>query len=310
MAVVIDSGDGSGNTSAPADDPGWSHVGVIVGSTTAVYLGNLWVLAAGHGGIGELRLGSRLFEPVQGRIQHGISTESGLSADLKLFQLRERPELPALRLASSAPRVDTPVVMIGKGRNRAASRTGWSQAWAIAPLADASYVGYQVAKGNAMRWGTNRIAATDLLVPTGNHVSRCFATQLDAGLPTPHEAQAASGDSGGPVFAKSGEGRWELVGIMITVAQQSKQPGILTVYGDVTVAVDIHSYRDQIEKIVASTPDRDGDGILDVDDNCTGVANPDQSDADGNGTGDLCEEPEGAEEAGPRSKAGKSPARR
>ena len=36
--------------------------------------------------------------------------------------------------------------------------------------------------------------------------------------------------------------------------------------------------------------DADGDGIWDGDDNCPGVANPDQADADLDGTGDLCDE--------------------
>ena len=224
MAVVIDSGDGSGNTSAPADDPGWSNVGVL-GNTTGVYLGNHWVLTAGHGGARELQLGDRLFEAVQGKIRHRLSTAPAVEADLQLFQLRESPDLPALRLASSAPRVDTPVVMIGNGRNRSPSRTGWSLAWAIVPLSDASYAGYQPGPGRAMRWGTNRIAAVDLLTRTGKRVSRSFATRFDGGLPTPHEAQAATGDSGGPVFAKNGEGEWELVGIMITVSQQSESAG-------------------------------------------------------------------------------------
>ena len=35
--------------------------------------------------------------------------------------------------------------------------------------------------------------------------------------------------------------------------------------------------------------DLDGDGIADDEDNCPGVANPDQADADGDGTGDACE---------------------
>jgi hypothetical protein len=300
IAVVIDSGDGSGNTGAPADDPGWSNTGVIGGHTTGVYLGNHWVLTAWHSGGRALRLGDRLFEAVQGKIRHRLSTAASGEADLQLFQLRERPDLPALRLAGSAPRVDTPVVMIGNGVNRGPSRTGWSLAWAIVPLSEASHAGYQPAPGRAMRWGTNRIAAIDLLIPTGKRASRSFATQFDTGLPTPHEAQASNGDSGGPVFAKNGEGRWELIGIMFTIAQQSKQPQIMAVYGDVTFAVDIHAYRDQIEKIVASSPDHDRDGVLDVDDNCTRVKNPDQADADGDGTGDVCEEPEGGEDAGPK----------
>ena len=34
--------------------------------------------------------------------------------------------------------------------------------------------------------------------------------------------------------------------------------------------------------------DEDGDGVLDLLDNCWGVYNPDQSDRDGDGTGDAC----------------------
>ncbi|MHC4798528.1 MAG: thrombospondin type 3 repeat-containing protein [Planctomycetota bacterium] len=36
--------------------------------------------------------------------------------------------------------------------------------------------------------------------------------------------------------------------------------------------------------------DADGDGILNQDDNCPAVANPDQADSDGNGVGDACED--------------------
>jgi len=37
--------------------------------------------------------------------------------------------------------------------------------------------------------------------------------------------------------------------------------------------------------------DTDGDGVPDVNDNCPGVSNPDQTDSDGNGVGDACEGP-------------------
>ena len=45
QAVIIEGGDGTGNTSVPADslgDPGWSNVGH--GNDSCVYLGNRWVL--------------------------------------------------------------------------------------------------------------------------------------------------------------------------------------------------------------------------------------------------------------------------
>jgi hypothetical protein len=36
-------------------------------------------------------------------------------------------------------------------------------------------------------------------------------------------------------------------------------------------------------------PDRDGDGIIDLEDNCPDVANPDQIDSDGDDIGDACD---------------------
>jgi len=41
--------------------------------------------------------------------------------------------------------------------------------------------------------------------------------------------------------------------------------------------------------IVLSTVDTDGDGVLDGDDNCPEVVNPDQSDVDEDGAGDVCD---------------------
>ena len=38
----------------------------------------------------------------------------------------------------------------------------------------------------------------------------------------------------------------------------------------------------------ACDDDDDGDGVLDLLDNCWGVYNPDQSDRNGDGTGDAC----------------------
>lgn len=297
-AVVIDTGDGRGNTRAPEDDPGWRNVGVL-GDTTGVYLGNHWVLTAGHNGIRAIRFGDRRFEPVQGQVRESIASGPELEADLQLFQLRERPSLPALRLASQPPRVGTSVVMVGHGLNRSHLRLTWSHDWRIVPQREALYLGYDSAAGRALRWGTNQIADVDLRTHTGSRVSRCFTTRFDGGLPTPYEAQGAAGDSGGPVFAKSDAGEWELIGIMITISQHENQPFNLIAYGNRTYAVDLHAVRDQIETIVASSPDRDGDGLLDVEDNCARVPNRDQADRDEDGTGDACQETDSTKEAPP-----------
>ena len=37
------------------------------------------------------------------------------------------------------------------------------------------------------------------------------------------------------------------------------------------------------------TDDDDSDGVFNVVDNCPGVYNPDQADADGDGSGDVCD---------------------
>lgn len=37
-------------------------------------------------------------------------------------------------------------------------------------------------------------------------------------------------------------------------------------------------------------PDSDGDGVVDEEDNCPLVSNPDQADSDGDGIGDVCED--------------------
>ena len=46
-ALILADGDGTGNTTVPADDPGWSNVGRY-GDFTATYLGNGWAIAADH----------------------------------------------------------------------------------------------------------------------------------------------------------------------------------------------------------------------------------------------------------------------
>ncbi|MFO0962066.1 MAG: hypothetical protein U0625_04075 [Phycisphaerales bacterium] len=43
------------------------------------------------------------------------------------------------------------------------------------------------------------------------------------------------------------------------------------------------------EFTIPVNPDADGDGIIDCEDNCPGIANPDQADCNGNGIGDACD---------------------
>jgi len=289
-AVVIAMGDGSGNTRPPPDDPGWANIGRIQ-ELSGVFLGNHWVLTARHVGVHPIELAGSIFEPIQGRLPHFIKTTAKKDADLLLFQIRGQPDLPPLKLASNPPRIYQPVVMIGHGLSRQPQLMTWRADWSRAKYREhPPYEGFQNAGKRTMRWGTNRIAVTDARITTGPFVSLAFATTFDAGNPTPFEAQAAAGDSGGAVFAKNLKGEWELIGIMTNIWQFKNQPSKLSIYGNKTMIVSVFAYRDQIEEIINSSPDFDADGILDVDDNCARVANPEQSDRDGNGVGDLCDE--------------------
>ena len=82
-AVIIDSGDGTGNTSAPSPDPGWDHVGVASG-LTAVYLGDGWVLTAAHVGVGPVDFGGTLYDPQPNWPEGQIYNANEAPADLRV----------------------------------------------------------------------------------------------------------------------------------------------------------------------------------------------------------------------------------
>ena len=63
--MVIDTEFGTGNTNAPADDPGWANVGVL-GIGNGVYLGDRWVLTAAHVGAGEIVLAGTTYAAEDG----------------------------------------------------------------------------------------------------------------------------------------------------------------------------------------------------------------------------------------------------
>jgi hypothetical protein len=137
-AVIIDSGDGAGNTSAPVDDPGWANVGNR-GGLTAIYIRNGWVLSANHVGVGPTTFDGVVYEAIPGtttRLDTYLEGGGTTPADLKIWGIYPHPPLPALAIRSSTSQPNGEVTMIGSGRNRDATKTDSDnpEVWIPSPL--------------------------------------------------------------------------------------------------------------------------------------------------------------------------------
>ncbi|HVU86104.1 MAG TPA: dockerin type I domain-containing protein [Pirellulales bacterium] len=273
-AVILGTGDGQGNTTAPADDPGFANVGIL-GSGSAVYLGGGWVLTAAHvyngsGGVPAVTWfqgtsyanlpgsGVQLLNPPgDGYTQY---------SDLELYQLATAPPLPSLQISSLTPTAGSDVTMIGNGRDRSNTQIGyWTSSWQ--PSATPStYAGEIWSNMPDLRWGTNVIDQTSVIEGVGTNTEKAFMTSFSQNG-TPYEAQGAPGDSGGGVFYKDpATGAWNLTGIMFSINGLPGQPWGTSVFGDVTYSADLSAYRTQIEQTITIPGDLNHDGIVNSQD--------------------------------------------
>ena len=250
-AVIIASGDGTGNVGTPPGDPGGVHVGKF-GALSGVYVGNGWVLVARHAAVGDLEL--------DGVVHRSIASSrvvlSG-NVDLAMLRIESDPGLPDISIASSAPSGD--LLFVGNGRNR-----GDPIDWDMDPWDD----GWEWGPGAELRWGTNVVSETDVPIDTG-YQTIAFASDFSESTATAHEAIAAVGDSGGGVFPDDGSG--ELTGIMLVVATFVGQPPSTALFGNVTYSAQLSEYRNEILSIRAEDAcsngvDDDGDGLVDYPD--------------------------------------------
>ncbi|MBU6275387.1 MAG: trypsin-like peptidase domain-containing protein [Planctomycetes bacterium] len=259
-AVVIQTTTGTGNTTAPADDPGWSAVGAR-GIGTGVYVGGGWVLTAAHVWSGPITLsGSTYFAVPGSEVRLTNAGLPGMSADtdLMMYRLTVVPSgIAAPRIAAATPAVGAAVTMIGAGRDRQPGLTEWSVNTAASPwtwtevASGGDAAGYKAnMAARSMRWGTNTLSGTGAWISYGYGDVKTVVTTFDL-LPGSSEAQASYGDSGGGVFTKNGAD-WELAGLMLTVDGYSGQPdaGANAVFGNVTFSADLALYRPQIMAIV------------------------------------------------------------
>lgn len=231
-ALILDIGDGRGNTGPPPDDPGWSNVAQR-GFWSAVYLGRGWMLTARHVGGGDVVLNGEPVPWVEGS-EVVLRNEDRTLADLAMFRLQREPDLPELTVVEASPRVGAEIVMIGKGRSR-----GRMFRWL-------GHVGYRWDSDGEMRWGTNTVASHMLDGQIRN--SATFSARFSV-AGSPYEAIATRGDSGGAVFVRD-DGHWELAGIMLAVDSFPGQPPESGAYGNVTYIADLAHYREQIARML------------------------------------------------------------
>jgi hypothetical protein len=255
-AVIIASGDGTGNTSAPPDDPGFAHVGTKIG-LSAVYIGDGWVLTANHVHPGDVEIEGVTYREVYDS-EVRLLTDGVDPADLILFQIESDPGLPPLPIAMDPPAGE--VVMIGNGKNRGDPIYDWD----ASPDLD----GWYWALSRAMRWGTNQVKNVSLESSLGGRTV-VFTTDFSGSGGTTHECQVATGDSGGAVFSKVG-GVWELTGIHHARSVFSGQEDRTALFGNESWSVQLSHYRGQILDAIAEAGpacsngiDDDGDGLVD-----------------------------------------------
>ncbi len=245
-AVIIDSGDGTGNTTAPVPDPGWHNIGAC-GGQTGIYLGGRFALTTNHVGPGSLTLDGATYAYVPGTATQ-LDNGDGTYADLVMFEIYPAPPLPALAIASVTPADGTPLIMTGRGVNRGPPTSFDPNG----PDPPDPVSGYEWGSGQTLRWGTNSVIGPIRIDLLDGTQTMSIMTSFDAGG-SAHEAQGATGDSGGAAFVwNDSDSQWQLVGVLFAIgARYTNQPSGTSLYGNITLTADLSVYRPQILDVMA-----------------------------------------------------------
>lgn len=237
LAILVDSPHRARYEQAPADDPGFENVGYRAG-TSAIYLGDGWVLTARHSGFGPVEFDSKPYEAVPSSLV-GLHApnDAKRKADLIVFRLDPEPELPSLELTDTSPAAGEDAILVGFGSGRAA------------PVERKDMRGFRIDGQRSRRWGTNRLDPGRVELPGPNQVTtQCFEMFFDPEISS-HEAQATVGDSGGAVFIKE-DGGWRLAGLILSVYRFSDQDPEEVLFGNATLAADLSLYKPQIDDAI------------------------------------------------------------
>jgi trypsin len=209
-AVILGKPDGSANTTAPADDPGWDRVGTVNGSS-GVYLGEGYVLSAKHVNAGDFTLGSTTYSIDSTYTPQYFETQPGMFADLVIYKILSAPSMSLLPIYTASSEIGQTGTFIGFGLDRGDEVSGQGWLWG---------------SPNTKRWGQNVIDTTLTLSDPGVQLHyEALITDFDrvGGLGTglAEESHGAYGDSGGALFIKQGS-TWKLAGIMTAVTENGR----------------------------------------------------------------------------------------
>ena len=220
-------------------------------------------MTARHVGMGEVPIQGVMYKPVPGS-KRSLLNVNGSPADAMIFELDRDaalPDLPMLQIAKMPALPGEEVLLIGFGRGRDKVIEYESDG--------VTHFGFTWSPKGQKRWGTNRIESSFEIISQSEFTTRAITLRFDEPFSpnaTRFEAQAAVGDSGGAVFVKR-QGKWELVGLMISVSGHARAPGASTIYGDTTFAADLSYYRDEILRwtrpLCSNERDDDGDERID-----------------------------------------------
>ena len=239
------------NTSDPGGGVPWANVGSVNGGT-GEYLGNGWVLTAYHVGAGEIGLDSGTFQTDGRTIRltnpaypNPLDPTVTQFTDILLFHLILNPSLASLPIVTSTPSTSSTLEMVGFGHIRGSAEKAFG-----------SYTGFDWSASRFKSYGTNkRLPTVGTQNDLGYGTLQVFAMNFSQSPQTTHEAQVATGDSGGAVFQNTGttgNPNWQLAG-MIDALASYVYPQSASVYGDYSYIADLATYRSQINTLVATT---------------------------------------------------------
>ncbi|MFA7235683.1 MAG: PEP-CTERM sorting domain-containing protein [Phycisphaeraceae bacterium] len=242
-------------------DPGWNYVGAFLqtngGNGTGVYVGNGWVLTAGHVSTGgQITFGSTSFSLTGAPIP--LTNPVGVSGtpDLTLRKISGYLPLPDPVIRASSPTYNNPVVLISTGDDRSSALTAF-------PNGNSGYYWDTSANGRQQAWGTNNVyqSSVNVFRDTTN-ATQCFDVRFSN---ITGEAQAADHDSGGAGFIYNNSlSQWELAGLILNIHNgdvnvaprpgdpytPTGQPGNTAAFGNYTFLADLSKYADQINAVV------------------------------------------------------------